>query len=187
MATYRLYVDEVGNDDLSHVQDDEHRYLSLTGIAMSSDHARDRATPRLNAFKADIFQHDPDEKIIFHRKHIMNRRGIFHKLIDEKLRARFDAGLVQYLAETEYAAITVVIDKLGMLNQKHWEEKHPYHYLMELMVEKFVQWLERKKGVGDIMPEMRRGRKDTALQRAYNHVRLWGTNFVDPGRIKSRP
>jgi hypothetical protein len=44
MATYRLYVDEVGNDDLAHVQNELHRYLSLTGVAMSLDYARDHAT-----------------------------------------------------------------------------------------------------------------------------------------------
>ena len=72
-----------------------------------------------------------------------------------------------------------------MLNQPHWEEKHPYHYLMEILVEKYVQWLERTKGVGDIMPEMRKGQKDRALQRAYSSVRIWGTNFVGRGRIEA--
>jgi hypothetical protein len=145
MATYRLYVDEVGNDDLAHVQNELHRYLSLTGIAMNQDYARDHATPTMSAFKADIFQHDPDRPVIFHRKHIMNKRGVFHKLLDKKTCARFDVGLVNYLTNTDYTVTTAVIDKLGMLNQPHWQEKHPYHYLMEILVEKYVQWLERKK------------------------------------------
>jgi hypothetical protein len=40
-----------------------------------------------------------------------------------------------------------------------------------------------EKGTGDIMPEMRKGQKDRALQRAYNSVRIWGTSFVDAARI----
>jgi len=150
---------------------------------MSLDYARDHATPNMTAFKADIFQHDPDVPLIFHRKHVMNKRGVFHKLLDQETCARFDAGLVNYLTDTDYTVITVVIDKLGMLNQRHWQEKHPYHYLMEILVEKYVQWLERKKATGDIMPEMRKGQKDCALQRAYNSVRIWGTGFVNTARI----
>lgn len=38
---YRLHVDEVGTDDLGHLEADEDRYLSLTGIAMEIDKARD--------------------------------------------------------------------------------------------------------------------------------------------------
>jgi hypothetical protein len=181
---YRLYVDEVGNDDLGHVHNEDDRYLSLTGIAMAQEYTRDTATPGLNAFKAEIFKHDPDEPILFHRKHIMNKKGRFHCLVDEELRAKFDSGLVDYLKRSQYAVITAVIDKKRMLEQGHWVEKHPYHYLMKILVEKYVQWLERKNGTGDIMPEMRRGKKDTALQRAYTSVRIWGSDYVNKRRIE---
>jgi hypothetical protein len=77
---YRLYVDEVGNDDMFNTSDERHRYLSLSGVAMDQDYARDHATPTLNALKADVFKHDPDEQIILHRKDIMNKRGYFHAL-----------------------------------------------------------------------------------------------------------
>ena len=45
---YRLYVDEVGGDDLTHVDKDKHRYLSLTGVAMTIDEARDNLGPRMD-------------------------------------------------------------------------------------------------------------------------------------------
>jgi len=182
---YRLYVDEVGTDDLAHVTDDQNRYLSLSGVAMDQDYARDHASPAMNALKAEIFHHDPDQPVIFHRKHIMNKRGAFHRLIDHDVRSRFDAGLVDYLTHTKFVVITVLIDKLGMLNQRHWQEKHPYHYLMRILVEKYVQWLERMGGTGDIMPEMRKGAKDQALQRAYETVRRFGSDYVDAARIKA--
>ena len=63
---FRLYVDEVGNDDLSHANLDEHRYLSLTGVAINHDHVRVQATRDLDRLKRQIFSHDPDEPVILH-------------------------------------------------------------------------------------------------------------------------
>jgi hypothetical protein len=180
---HRLYVDEVGNDDMSHADDERHRYLSLSGVAMDQDYARDRATPALNALKA-ILKHDPDQQVILHRKDIMNKRGVFKCLGDAAICEAFDAGMVKFFTEIEYALITVVIDKQRMLQQQHWLERHPYHYLMKILVEKYVQWLERKKSTGDIMPEMRRGKKDAALQRAFSSVRIMGSDYVNAKRIK---
>ncbi|MGB7101181.1 MAG: DUF3800 domain-containing protein [Xanthobacteraceae bacterium] len=184
MTIYRLYVDEVGNDDVGHVEDERHRYLSLSGVAMDQDYARDHATPALNTLKA-ILKHDPDRQVILHRKDIMNKRGVFGCLSDAAICAAFDAGMEKFLTEMQYTVITVVIDKLMMLKQEHWTEKHPYHYLMKILVEKYAQWLERKRSVGDIMPEMRRGKKDAALQRAFNSVRIWGSDYVNAKRIKA--
>src|SRR5262245_50827726 len=57
---------------------------------------------------------------------------------------------------------------------------------MEILVEKYVQWLERHNGDGDIMPEMRRGKKDAALQKAFNHLQRWGSYYVNSTRIRAR-
>jgi hypothetical protein len=87
---------------------------------------------------------------------------------------------------SEFTVITAVIDKLEMMRQPHWENKHPYHYLMEIMVEKYTQWLERKLSFGDIMPEKRRGPADPALQTAFEEVRANGTRFVTAQRIQAK-
>jgi hypothetical protein len=184
--TYRLYLDEVGNDDLGHVAQERHRYLSLTGVIIQHEHARDVATPQLNAFKADVFQHDPEDPVHFHRSDILYKRGPFGILNDEATRTKFNDGLLAYLKAIEYSVITVVIDKRGMMNQGHWTNQHPYHYLMAIIAEKYAQWLERHGGRGDIMPEARKGPKDPALQAAYTEVREAGTNFVSSERIKAR-
>ena len=182
---YRLYIDEVGNDDIGNVHDHRHRFLSLTGVAMNLDYVREHASPRMDALKADIFKHDPDSPVILHRKDIMNKRGIFGALNDDELRERFDTALMQYLKDTDYTVITVVMDKKGMLDIDYWVEKQPYHYLMRILVEKYVQWLERQGGTGDLMPEKRRGKKDTALQNAFLRVRERGSDFVASDRIRS--
>ena len=85
---------------------------------------------------------------------------------------------------TEYVLITALIDKEWMLRQAHWTKTHPYHYLMEILVEKYVQLLERKHAIGDIMPESRQD-KDALLQLAFDDVRKKGTDFVSKARIAS--
>jgi hypothetical protein len=181
---FRLYVDEVGNDDMSHADNEQIRYLSLSGVAMDQDYARDRATPALNALKA-ILRHDPDQTAILHRKDIMNKRGIFKCLANQQICDTFDASMVKFFTETDYTLITILIDKQRMLKQDHWQEKHPYHYLMRILVEKYAQWLERKGGEGDIMPEMRRGKKDEALQQAFSAVRTSGSDYINGKRMRA--
>jgi len=183
---YRLYLDEVGHDDIGHAHDDGYRYLSLSAVIMDQDYVRDTATPEINAFKSDIFQHDPEETVVLHRKDIMQKKGPFGVLGDPSLLARFDERLLSYLTVTEYAVITAMIDKRDMIEQTHWQQRHPYHYLMEIIVEKYTRWLIRHDSIGDVMPEERKGKKDKDLQRAYTHVRTWGTNYVPPALINER-
>lgn len=67
MTLYRVYIDEVGNHDLTHTEDPNQRFLSLTGIILESDYTLKIVQPELNQIKQRYFQHDPDESIIFHR------------------------------------------------------------------------------------------------------------------------
>lgn len=183
---FRLYLDEVGSDDLGSADRDDHRYLSLTGVIADLDQVRDFIAPALTRLKIKCFDFDPDDKICLHRYDIMHKRGIFGQLSQAARRARFDQELIEFLTLPNYKVLTVMIDKLEMMKQHHWRNQHPYHYLMEILVEKFVQFLERNNAFGDIMPEARQGKKDLALQAAYDEVRVNGTRYVTSERIIGR-
>jgi Protein of unknown function (DUF3800) len=183
---YRLYVDEVGTDDLANLEADNDRYLSLTGVAMKVDDARDQLEPKLNWIKSKIFEHDPDEPLNMHRRKIMQFKGAFQALRDEEKRRRFDRALLRIFTICDYTVITCLLDKRAMLKQVHWHQRHPYHYLMEILVEKYVQFLERKQSVGDIMPEGRKKPNDPLLQDAYVTVRENGTYHVSAQRMAAR-
>jgi len=180
---YRLYVDEVGTDDLTHTEKDHQRFLSLTGVAMTVDYARDHLEPNINWIKANVLKHDPDSPIILHRKDIVGRHGGFQCLGEDATRDLFDRALFRIIEGGEYTVITALIDKQWMLKQQHWKKTHPYHYLMEIMIEKYAQFLERMGSIGDIMPESRMGRVDERLQKACDEVRENGTPFVSAERI----
>jgi hypothetical protein len=183
---YRLYVDEVGTDDVGSVETDSERFLSLTGVAMRVDVARDELEPQMNRLKADIFEHDPDEPIVLHRKKIVKLNGDFGVLRDAELRAQFDEAAMRLKTNIDYRVITALIDKKAMLRKEAWTNKQPYHYLMEVLAEKFVRFLERANDIGDIMPEGRLGKKDERLQHAFVRVRARCTYFVARERIQRR-
>jgi len=179
---YRLYVDEVGTDSLTHLEKDKHRFLSLTGVAMKVSHARDALEPNLNWIKSNVFEHDPDNPIVLHRKEILGLKGPYQILRNDDKKDLFNRAIIRLFASCDYHVITALIDKQWMVKQTHWAKSHPYHYLMEILVEKYVQFLERKRSIGDIMPESRQG-KDQLLQKAYDKVRAKGTDYVNHKRI----
>ncbi|ANY18664.1 hypothetical protein A6F68_00128 [Tsuneonella dongtanensis] len=183
---YRLYIDEVGTDDVQSVSEDNERYLSLTGVAMQVAEARDELAPRFAAIKATVFNHDPDDPIIFHRKKIVKSNGAFSGLREQQRRDEFDALILSAMADCQYRVITALIDKKAMLAKWRWTNKQPYHYLIEVLVEKYVQFLERQGAIGDIMPEGRLGKKDERLQSAFIEVKSKGTFYVSRDRMKER-
>ncbi len=183
---YRLYIDEVGTDDLGHLDADSDRYLSLTGVAMEVAHARDSLTPKLDWIKANVFDQDPDEPLILHRRKIMQRKGGFGALNDPAKSALFDKAIIRVMKVSEYKVITAVIDKLEASKKASWKERHPYHYLMQIMTEKFARYLDRMGSFGDIMPEGRMGKKDQYLQEAYDAVRKNGIYYYSPAQICHR-
>lgn len=51
MYKYRIYIDEVGNNDLESSDNPNHRYLSLTGLIFELNYVKDIVTPSLEKLK----------------------------------------------------------------------------------------------------------------------------------------
>ena len=51
MSKYRIYIDEVGNNDLGSSDNPNHRYLSLTGLIFELDYAGKIVTPSVEKIK----------------------------------------------------------------------------------------------------------------------------------------
>ncbi len=182
---YRLYVDEVGTDGLTHLEKDRHRYLSLTGVAMRVQSSTVELETKINWIKSQILRHDPDDPIIFHRTDILGRKGPFKILNDPAICEIFDQSLLGMFDSVDYVVITAIIDKLALINKHNWKDKNPYTYLMNIIVEKYVDLLERKNSIGDIMPERRGKDKDKIIQEAFDGTLQNGTFRVSHDRIQS--
>ncbi len=108
---YRLYVDEVGNPDLRSSENEEHRFLCLTGVVFEIEYVSKVLFPELEKIKSDFFNSHPDDPIIFHRKEILKRKPPFSVLRDQTIRERFNKTILEKLESWEYTVFSVLIDK----------------------------------------------------------------------------
>ena len=180
MLLYRLYVDEVGNHDLTHADDDNQRFLSLTGIILESEYTLKVFQPEMEQLKRDFFQTDADEPVIFHRKEMVNKRTPFHPLRDAETEQRFNTALLTALAGWDYRVITVVIDKKAHRDQYQTWHFHPYHYCMTVMLERYLLFLHYGKHQGDVLVEKRGGVEDSKLIDSYSRLYTRGTDHISP-------
>ena len=190
---YRLYVDEVGHAGMKPSTTEAERYLSLIGVACHLDHIRTTIQPQMEQLKrffireAQTGWQDPDEKpavrpIIFHRKEMASHLYPFEALAKPEIRAVFDLELLSCLKAWDYVVFSVVIDK-EKLQAKYYYPTHPYHFAMEILLERYVRWLESKTSLGDVMAEGRGGNEDRLLKEHYLSLHEKGTYYLSRDRI----
>ena len=186
LALYRIYVDEVGNHDLTHADDPNQRFLSLTGVLLESQYTMHVLQPEMNQLKQEFFQSDPDEPVIFHRKELVNKRPPFHPLRDSQTEQKFNTALLMALARWDYQVVTVVIDKKEHRDRYQVWHYHPYHYCLSVLLERFVLFLHYNGHRGDVMVESRGGKEDRKLKDSYARLHRSGTDNIPPQRWQER-
>jgi len=197
---YRLYIDESGDhtygkkekspfvikhgdkkevigtlDYYPQLEKDDKRYLGLTGCIFKIDYYREQLVPTFDAFKRDFF--DPDEQVILHAKEIMQRQGAFHILRNVETAARFDAGIIDLIANADYTIINVVIDKKNHIENYGSYAWHPYNYCLAVMLERYCFLLKSLRAKGDVVAERRGKTEDYELKNAYSRLYSGGTRF----------
>jgi hypothetical protein len=184
---YRLYIDEVGNPDTGvSLRNPNHRYLSLTGVIFGLEYVKDYISPTLEELKSEYFGHHPDTPVILHRKELVNRKYPFHVLEDSKVEKSFNNHLLGLIKSFDYMALTVVIDKWEHVQRYQEWHRHPYHYCLMVLMERYARWLERRGAVGDVMAEARGKKEDKRLSREFAHIWEYGTLYVRPDRLQAR-
>lgn len=182
MNRCRLFIDEVGNDDLKPSSHDENqRYLSLTSLLTRIDLYESRFIPRLADFKTSIFGNGSDA-IVLHRREILRREKDFIILNDDALRNRFDAEMLILLRQLPYLISTVVIDKFEYVKTRGEWLFHPYHYCLKTLVERYVLWMRRNEHVGDVVIEQRYPKADKQVKVAFQNIYEQGTEHI-PAKI----
>lgn len=160
-----------------------HRFLSLTGVIIDLDYVLTTIYPEIKQLKNKYFKHHPDEPIIFHRKEIINMRPPFHVLKDENIKNDFNKDLLCLLGKWDYTVITVCIDKKRHKDTYHVWRYDPYHYCLAMMLERYCLYLERKKEKGDVMAESRGGKADMRLKKSFKNIYEKGTEFIESSRF----
>lgn len=177
----RLFIDEVGNGDLQGAAHDPNvRYLSLTGIIMKVRAHDRRLQPAIDHLKAVHIGENGENPIILHRREIVRREGPFSILRDEGRKEAFDKALLQIIDDQPFLVMTVVIDKKEHLDRYQVWRFDPYHYCLQCLVERYVNWLRRRKLTGDVVIEARFKKADKKLKASF--LQLWerGTGPIAP-------
>ena len=178
-------MDEVGNPDLESSDNPNHRFLSLTGVIIDLQHAAEVVHPEMEQLKENFFRSHPDEPLILHRKELVNAKPPFQVLRDPAVRSRFDNELLVLLSKWEYTVITVCIDKKRHKETYTTWRYDPYHYCLEVLLERYVFYLQQQHSQSDVMAESRGGREDRRLKDSFERLFTSGTHFVKAEIIQS--
>lgn len=181
---YRIYIDEVGNPDLESSDNPNHRFLSLTGVILELGYVRDVVSPDMEGIKSKYFYSHPDDPVILHRKDMVNANPPFEKLKNPATREEFDSELLELLTRWDYTVISVCIDKKRHKETYTTWRYDPYHYCLEILLERFIFFLNQQNARGDTMAESRGGKEDRRLKDSFE--RLWeqGSNYVEPQQFQ---
>jgi hypothetical protein len=181
-----LFIDEVGNGDLRGASSiDNERYLSLTGIITTLEAYERQFIPQVQSLKEQIFGPEIASRVIFHRREIMRREGVFAALRDEGQKSRFDDGMLKLFQDLPYLVHTVVIDKRDHMETYGVWHFDPYHYCLHILIERYVLWLRRHNYTGDVAAEPRNSGPDRRLKESYRGIYNNGTDHI-PARTVQR-
>lgn len=181
--TCRLFIDEVGNDDINHPAE---QYLSLTGIMCNSDGHNTRIKPEIEAAKTKFFGHNPPQNtIILHRRELVRHEKPFEALQDVGINDDWEKTVLGLVGNLPYTAITVMIDKHEHKDRYKVWLHNPYHYCMRALIERYVMQLKEDKERVDVVAEPRFKGGDKALKKAFQYIWNNGTGNVSPQEVQA--
>lgn len=184
MDKYRLYIDESGTHGYSTSDTIKQRYLSLTGVFISEEETINNLQPRIASLKR-LVADDPDDLPVLHRDEIVNKTGAFTKLNDDSIRGQFDEQFLSLLDEMDYCVCSIVLDKKTHLERYEGAAMHPYHYCMNMLLERYTFHLEEKGGRGAVLAEARMPDEDHALREEYTSFYEGGTYYCRSPRVQA--
>lgn len=180
----RIYIDETGNSDLESSDNPNHRFLSLTGVILNLNYIQEVVHPKIESLKVKYFNSHPDEPVIFHRKEMVNKKGIFCTLKEKSIENKFNQDLLNFLNEIDYKVITVLIDKYEHKKKYSVWKYDPYHYCLAVLLERYVRFLTQNNEVGDVMIESRGGKEDRRLKNSFSNLFTNGTDYITSEQIQ---
>jgi len=179
---YRLFIDEVGHDNLKTVNDPNERYLCLMGVMLHLPTAGKQLDEALNSLKKKVFG---TEAVVLHRREIIDKKPPpFDALNDPSKRKTFDDGLLEIIESCEYKAIAIHIDKKEHIEKYAVWVHQPYHYCLTAMMERYAMQLRTNGAKGDVMAEWRGIKPNRRLEAAYRYVLKFGTGNMKAAQFK---
>lgn len=175
-SRFRLYVDESGDHVYKQTEINSHRYLCLLGCWFKNPDYLEFHND-LENFKRHYFHHHPDNPVILHREDMINCRGVFKILQEEKVRESVNNDLLSLIQSASFRVVAVLLDKAALRNSFGESASHPYHLGLGFLLQRYAGYLNHINRIGDVMAETRGKKEDGLLQLSYSRVYqhgVWG-------------
>lgn len=183
MESHRVFIDEAGDHTTNHPEATGKRYLGLTGVIFSPDSHR-TFTAKLNGLKQDHFpNYKGKSPLILHREDIVQKRGAFGLLCDEGKCKAFDEELLGLISATDFRIIAVSLDKATHFPKTYRRMRHPYHYALLALLERYCLFLDMVCMRGDVMAESRGAKEDRSLKESYSGTFKSGGYYLPKSKI----
>jgi hypothetical protein len=182
---YRLYIDESGTHNYSQSEKIDKRYLALVGVIISEEENLNVIKPKVLTIK-QMLADDLDELPVLHREDIIAKKGCFRKMEDSEIKSKYDELLIDLIESPNYIVCCVVLDKKAHLNRYGETAYHPYHYCLNVLLERYTFFLEENNSKGDVMAETRGKNEDNELREAYRTFYNDGTYFRSKYSVQAR-
>lgn len=181
---YRLYVDESGSADYPKRTIDKagKKYLSLTGVIITESECAKVLSNKIDNMKY-LLTGDYDEKFTLHRDEIKDRKGIYNGLRNTEIEAKWNYLSEDLIRNTDYTLLCVVIDK-PWHQETYASPNHPYYYCLEVILERYIRFLNEVSGCGDVMFESRGKNEDNELRKQYERFFRYGNRYMSPSHIQ---
>lgn len=176
---YRMLIDESGNHHITEkaFKHPANHHLCLLGCIVEQGAAQDKLTEMMEDRKERFFP-DATKPVIFHREHLLNAMPPFGSLVDPAFRRVFDESMLEMYRDASYRLVATMIYKPFYKSLYPDDQWHPYHDCMEVLIDRFVLFLKRRKAVGDVYAETRGKKEDRELDKAWREFRDKGTTFT---------
>lgn len=175
-SEYIVYVDESGDHNLAK-PDPEFPVFVLAFCIFRKDEYISQVVPALQRIK---FKHWGHDMVVLHERDIRKASDQFAFLTDATRRTDFMTDLNDWVVQSPFTIIASVILKAGFAD-KHSESGNPYHFAMQLGLERVEKFLQRREESGEKLVhfvfEARGKREDGDLELEFRRV-CDGTNYA---------
>lgn len=179
---YHLFIDESGDPSLSSINAD-FPIFTLLGC-LFEDSAYHEICAKIVELKKEFFG---SEHAILHSRDIRKCEGVFVKLFDLEVKARFYERLNSILENGKYTVIAVGIKKQEFIEKFGKIADDPYEISLSFLLERAVMETDNsKESTLHITIESRGRVEDAILQKRYNRLLDNGSSHIAPERFKKR-
>jgi hypothetical protein len=149
------------------------------GIVMLQETHDNAFTSAVTQIKTEMFGHTPEAPVIFHRREMVRGEAPFERLKSDPFFAvEFEDRWIELVEKSAYLAMACAIDKDEHVRKYVVWQHDPYHYCLEMLLERFVKWLKRQNFQGDVLVESRDKYADKRLKAAYSRFYENGNSTV---------